>query len=196
MKPQLPLWNPRRRRFLQAATAAAAAPSVACSGRKSPWRFFSVAEAVVAEAMVERLIPADEFPGAAWAGAVVYIDRQLDGHFRKQRDIYRAGLRDLDRASQARFQKGFAAAETGQQVELLELVEKGKAGVEGWADAAQRRFFSLVLAHTMQSYYGDPRHGGNKDQVGYRMLGIPATPVRGREQHDLGRLQGAPGGKL
>jgi gluconate 2-dehydrogenase gamma chain len=187
MTAKTPYWNPRRRRFLQAAGAAAAVPTVACSGRKSHWRFFTLEEAAIAEAVVERLIPADDFPGAVWAGAVIYIDRQLHGHLRKQRDLYRAGLRDLDRASQTRFASPFPAAAPEKQVELLELVEKGKAGLPAWPAAAQRRFFSLILSHTMQSYYGDPRHGGNRDQVGYRMLGIPATPVRGREQHDLGR---------
>jgi gluconate 2-dehydrogenase gamma chain len=34
-------------------------------------------------------------------------------------------------------------------------------------------FFALLVEHTMQGFYGDPRHGGNRDRVGWRMIGFP-----------------------
>jgi gluconate 2-dehydrogenase gamma chain len=185
MASKLPVWNPKRRRFLRAAATAAAGGAVSCSGSKSSWRFFTAEEAATAAAIAECLIPTDEWPGAAWAGAAVYMDRQLHGHFRKHRGAYREGLAAIDEASRAACGRRFTEAGAEQQVRLLELVEKGKAAAPRWPAAAQRQFFSLILSHTMQSYYGDPRHGGNRDQVGYRMLGIPVTPVRGREHHDL-----------
>ncbi len=107
-----------------------------------------------------------------------FIDLQLDGHYRKHRPIYREGLAAIERLSREKHGRGFAELDQSAQVELLKLIEKGKA-------AGQKQFFSLVLSHTMQSFYGDPRHGGNRDQIGYRMLGISATPVRGRSKHDL-----------
>lgn len=151
------------------------------SGSKSPWRYLSLAEGEIAAAVCERLIPTDEYPGAAWAGAVTYIDLQLCGHFRKYRTICREGLSALDRLSREKHQQPFASLDSSLQTELLQAVEKGSA--------KQRQFFTTVLGFTMQSYYGDPRHGGNRDEVGYRMLGIPATPVRGRSQHDLRQVR-------
>jgi gluconate 2-dehydrogenase gamma chain len=41
-------------------------------------------------------------------------------------------------------------------------------------------FFNLIRAHAMQGFYGDPRHGGNRDEASWKMLGIPCPPVRGR----------------
>jgi gluconate 2-dehydrogenase gamma chain len=38
----------------------------------------------------------------------------------------------------------------------------------------------MVIAHTMQGYYGDPRHGGNREAVSWCMLGVPVIPIRGR----------------
>ena len=38
---------------------------------------------------------------------------------------------------------------------------------------------------TVEGGEGDPRRGGNRDGIGYRSLGIPLTPVRGRSKHDL-----------
>ena len=157
----------RRRRFLVSAAAAATAASTSCTGGNSPWRVLSVEEAQTAAAVCEQLIPTDEFPGAAWAGAVDFIDRQLSGHLSKHRGAYRKGLAGIERASRERFGKPFAELPGERQTELLRAIEKTP-------------FFALVLSHTMQSYYGDPRHGGNRDQVGYRSLGIPAAPVRGR----------------
>jgi len=44
-----------------------------------------------------------------------------------------------------------------------------------------------VVSHTMQGYYGDPRHGGNRDAVSWTMLGVPASPIRGRAKYDLSK---------
>ena len=169
------VWNPKRRRFLEAAAGAGVAgPLVSCSASTSPWRCLTLEEGETAGAICDRLIPADEFPGALWAGAVRYIDIQLGGHLRQHREAYRLGLAAVDQASRKQHGKGFAALSAQQQVELLKAAEKTKDP-----------FFALILAHTMQSYYGDPRHGGNRDGIGYRSLGIPLTPVRGRSKHDL-----------
>jgi gluconate 2-dehydrogenase gamma chain len=46
-------------------------------------------------------------------------------------------------------------------------------------------FFELVRRHTLQGYYGSPRHGGNKDAVSWRMLGLAEPPLRGRAQYDF-----------
>lgn len=175
-------WNPRRRRFLEAAvTAAAAAPVISCSREKTPWRALTAAEAATLAAICDRIVPPDEDPGAAWAGAVQFIDLQLSGHLKKLKGLYRRALGLL---------AGFGDYPPARQVEILTQLEKGKAPGAGWQPGEAREFFNAVRAHTMQSFYGDPRHGGNRDMVGYRMLGIPVTPVRGREQHDLTQISG------
>ena len=37
----------------------------------------------------------------------------------------------------------------------------------------------------MQGFYGDPRHGGNRDRVSWKMVGLPYPPLRGRLRNDL-----------
>jgi gluconate 2-dehydrogenase gamma chain len=179
-------WNPKRRRFLEAAAAGGlSAPVISCSGEKNPWRCLKVAEADTAAAFCDELIPPDVFAGAASAGAVEYIDRQLSGHLRQHRQAYRSGLAGVEQASMAKHGKKFSALTPEQRIDLMKLIEKGGAEAESWKAADQREFFRLILAHTMQSYYGDPRHGGNRDEAGYRSIGVPATLVRGRSQHDI-----------
>jgi gluconate 2-dehydrogenase gamma chain len=178
-------WDPQRRRFLAGAVGAATLPAISCSNAKSPWRCLTAAEGEALQAICECLIPTDEYPGAAWAGAVKYIDIQLYGHYRKHRSTYRSGLDALDRVSREKYGQPFPALDSARQVELLKAVERGQVPASAWKPANQQRFFGLVLTHTMQSYYGDPRHGGNREQIGYRMIGVSATPVRGRSRHDL-----------
>ncbi len=178
-------WDPERRRFMKATAVAVAATTISCSRSGRPWRFLTSAEGAAAVAVCDALIPPDQYAGAVAAGAVVFIDRQLTGHYRNYAKLYRDGLAALDRASQEGYHTALAGLRADCLTELLKKVEKGEARASGWSKSQQQKFFSTILAHTMQSYYGDPRHGGNRDEVGYRMLGIPATPVRGRSKHDL-----------
>ena len=179
------MWDPPRRRFLEGVAAAATLPAVSCSNSRSPWRYLTAAEGEALGAFCECLVPTDEYPGAKWARAVNYIDIQLYGHFHKYGSAYRSGVAALDQVSREKHGKPFAALDSKRQVELLKAVEKGQASTAAWQPAEQRKFFNLVLAHTMESYYGDPRHGGNRERIGYRMIGVSATPVRGRSKHDL-----------
>ncbi len=178
--------NVRRRRFIQfAAIAAAAGPAVSCGNRKDPWRFLSAEEARTIAAIADRLIPADDTPGAAWAGVTTYIDRYLAGCYRRHQRTYRLGLIGVDNLSSVRHGKEFVELSPAGQDGVLADMEAGRTRPEIWPPAQARAFFNLVLAHTMQGFYGDPRHGGNRDAVSWRMLGVPVVPIRGREHYDL-----------
>jgi gluconate 2-dehydrogenase gamma chain len=152
-----------------AATASGALVSCGRSGGGAPWRFFTAAEARTVDAICEQIIPADAHPGASQAGVVRFIDLQLTKHYRRYRDAYRKGIAGVEAASRRRFGKPFTQLPLGQQTEVLTQVEKQDS-----------EFFALIRAHTMQGFYGDPRHGGNRGEVSWRMLGLPDPPVRGR----------------
>jgi gluconate 2-dehydrogenase gamma chain len=176
----------RRRRFLQAgATAAVAGTAVSCNTEKSPWRFLTMGEARTLEAVCEQIVPGDRDPGAVQAGVVHYIDRQLAGFHRPFRDAYRSGLAALDNASRAMHGAPFLGLPRDQQTAVLEAVEAGKAPMAAWNPADQRAFFEMMVAHTMQGFYGSPRHGGNREAASWRMLGVPDPPLRGRDQYDF-----------
>ncbi len=177
----------RRRRFLQAgATAALGGASVACTRNTSPWRFFTVEEAATLEAMCDQIVPADQDPGAADAGAVNFIDRQLMGHYKPHRQAYRTGIAAVNRTSRALHGAAFAELPVEKRVAVLTAMDKNQAPPDAWPDAgAAKAFFDLVVTHTMQGFYGSPRHGGNREAVSWRMLGVPPLPVRGRLHWDI-----------
>ena len=164
----------KRRTFLQAglaATAAGYAISCAKSG-SGAWRFFTEAEAQTVEAISAQLIPADRDPGAKEAFVVNYVDIQLTRQFKKHQRAYRQGIAALDAACRAKYGKRFVELRPEAQVQALNALEESSPP-----------FFQLVLAHTRQGFYGDPRHGGNRNMASWKMLGLPYPPIRGRQKY-------------
>lgn len=137
-------------------------------------------------AWVDTLIPPDEDPGARDAGVVRYIDLQLTRWFRRHREDYRAALARLDRWARAKADRPFAALPAATREEMLALMEQGAADRELFPDGG-RSAFELVLAHAMQGFYGNPRHGGNRGYASWKMIGVPPMPVRGREHYEAAR---------
>jgi len=163
-----------------AAVGAAAAPVVSCARTANPWRCLSEHEARTLEAVCNRIIPADQDPGAAWAGVVNYIDRQLAGPYRRWQKIYQQGLAGVNETGLAMFGHRFTDLATEQQDAVLRKLENGHAPGESWKEVPPKKFFDLLVSHTMQGYYGDPRHGGNRERASWKMLRLPYPPVRGR----------------
>ncbi len=165
----------RRRTLLTAGLAACAAGGAAVTAPawrgNRPFRFFTVEEAATVEAICERLIPADRDAGARQAGVVDYIDLQLTRHLRKHQRAYRQGLAGVDGASRSRFSRPFTSLSADEQVAVLTGIETSNRG-----------FFDLILNHTRQGFYGDPRHGGNREMASWKMLDLPFPQVRGRKK--------------
>ncbi len=174
-----------RRKFIQVTTAAAAGSMVCCTNKGSPWRFFTLEEGRTVTAICERLIPADQDPGATEAGVVNFIDLQLMGPYKRYRANYRQGIKGVEQASLQRFGHRFTELSPESQDEVLKALEGGGVTGEAWKDLSSKDFFTLILGHTMQGFYGDPRHGGNRGRVSWKMLGVPYPPIRGRLHYDL-----------
>ena len=147
-----------------------------------PYRFFTPEEAALLNDICEQLIPADDTPGAAQTGTINYIDRQLCGVFKRHQQNYRRGLAAFDRTCRQEHGGPFPTLSAAKKIEALHALETGRAPRELWAQPSPQAFFNLVLAHTMQSFYGSPRHGGNRDYASYRMLGLDYPPIVGRNR--------------
>ena len=166
----------KRRTLIGAGLVAAAAGTAVTLPRwkgNGRWRFFTVEEALTVDAICEQLIPADRDPGARQARVVHYIDIQLTRHFRRYQRIYRQGIASVDASSRAKFSKRFVELTPEQQAEVLADMEENSEA-----------FFELVLTHSRQGFYGDPRHGGNCGMVSWKMVGLAIPPVRGRMHYD------------
>ena len=146
------------------------------------YRFLTYEEAALLTAICEQLIPGDDTPGAAETGAVNYIDRQLCGVYQRHQQAYRRGLEAFSETCLRDHGKLFQDLPAAKQIESLRALESGRAPKELWDQPTPQAFFNLVLAHTMQSFYGSPRHGGNRGYASYRMLGLDYPPIVGRNR--------------
>ena len=149
-------------------------------GTHPRYRFFSDADAELLNAICGTFIPRDDLPGAAETGAVDYIDQQLGGPFKRHRETYRRGLAAFRETCRRAFSRDFVELDAAKRIAFLQELEAGRAPEDLWREPAAREFFELVLAHTMQGFYGSPRHGGNRGYASYRMLRVDYPPVVGR----------------
>lgn len=158
----------------------------------SNWRFFTEKEATIVDAIVEQIIPTDEWSGAKDAGVTNYIDKQLVGPLSRHQQEYRISLAAVEASCIMLFQKSFEALSWEIQTDFLKKMERGKlseskkedgASNKIWDGGADRAFFNLIRRNTMQGFYGSPRHGGNKNYVSYKMVGLDYPFIIGQNRY-------------
>jgi gluconate 2-dehydrogenase gamma chain len=154
------------------------------SSSDTPWKVLTPQEAEELDRLAEELIPADPpapengnkgIPGAHDAKVVRFLDWQLapDAPYARHLDAYRKHL--------ALIREG-----GGQRAARPTVAANGRAGAprQPMSAAAVEKlypeFFKMLLRHVKQGFYGHPRHGGNAGWASYRMLGIAAPSVTGR----------------
>ncbi len=148
-----------------------------------PYRFFTATEAALVIDLCEQIIPRDDVAGATDAGVVHYLDRQLASRLKRHQRVYREGLRAFAEACVIVQQQAFAGLPVEKKITFMRQVETGRLPGAAWSGAAPAAFFRLLVDHTMQGFYGSPRHGGNRDYVSYKILGLDYPQVIGRNRH-------------
>ena len=105
------------------------------------------------------------------------------------RDKYRNGIDELDRRSRDEFGAAFADLTEPQQDEILTGMETGARELEtaetvaAWSPVEtplqqtsveiDLGFLPLLALHTRQGFYADPIYGGNRDRIGWEVIGFP-----------------------
>ncbi len=124
-------------------------------------------------ALIDRIIPSDDFPGGWEAGVGDYLDRQFAGDLCHLLDMYRSGLDSLEVEARATAGVSFTEFAPDAQDELLHRVELGKLVTDWSVDPAV--FFRTAAEHAAEGFYGDPGNGGNRGEVSWRMIGFEVT---------------------
>ena len=132
-----------------------------------PFQVLNPREAADLEAVSAVMIPTDDTPGAREAGVVHFIDRALDSFFAPYLPPVRgwlAALQDRVRENHDGLD-GFADLSEATQADVLRDME------------AQGGLFGLVRVLVMLGMFSHPDHGGNRDQVGWALLGYETAPA-------------------
>jgi len=139
-------------------------------GDSPPHLTFTRLEFSTMAAACERILPRDEDPGAKDANVPEYIDRILQTPEMKQmKSDFLQGLSALERRSRSMFKKGFAEATPEQQDELLTIFKDSGDGT------GEAHFYELLVVLTLEGFLGDPSYGGNKNKVGWHLVGFDAV---------------------
>lgn len=190
----------RRRRFIQLGLLGSGSmlllPRCLSVSGESPWRFFTKKEALLVDAITEQIIPTDKWLGAKDAGVTNFIDKQLVNHYIRYQEKYRKALATMEASCVEINGKMFGELSWNEQTKFLEKMERGelssvkkddKKGSQengSWSNGEDKSFFLLIKDHAMQGFYGSPRHGGNKNFVSYKMMGLDYPHVIGQNRYN------------
>jgi gluconate 2-dehydrogenase alpha chain len=152
-------------------------------------------EAQTAAALFERLFPSDEHtPGATEIGVLTYLDRALAGTYRDKAETYRLGLAALVLAARRRWGSPFAYCAAEQQDALISDLEQGV--LPNLRVPPQREFFEMLVAHLQEGLFADPAYGGNRDKLGWKLLGHPGFWPENSAEENLATEPVTKGGKV
>ena len=136
--------------------------------------FLFIDEADALDALVGRIVPGSpEDPGAREAGVVTYIDRALVGPYAQWQGAYREGLRLVNAHAMRRYSAKFRELSEEDQDAIVGALEVNQ--IDGFGGDAAAGFFAMVWAHTIEGLFGDPAYGGNRNAVGWRLIGFPGA---------------------
>jgi len=158
--------------------------------------YLTASEYAFVEAAAARIVPSDDLgPGAKEAGVAIFIDRQLAGPYGRAEtwymqgpwregtteqgyqlkltpaQLYRDAIRAIDEDLRRRHTgKVFTALDGAAQDRALEAMEKGELTADG---APVKQFFEMLVRNTVEGFLADPIHGGNRDFIGWKLVGFP-----------------------
>lgn len=151
-------------------------------------KVLSPVEAADVEAIANQIVPGGTTPGARDAKVIFFIDNAMGSFFADQLPAFRKGLTEFQAAYAARFGAGkmFSAASSVQQVTFL-------------TDVDRTPFFQAVRRLTVLGLIALPKYGGNKDYLGWKLLGVEDnhvwTPPFGYYDQDYPGFEPYPGTK-
>jgi len=113
---------------------------------------------------------------------------------------FRVGILGIEGLAQERFGGGFVTLSPEQQDEILHDMDSGKVenfgrvslrtqpaifqgGDQGTGQStgengiSAKAFFELLLTYTIAGFFADPVHGGNRDMVGWKLIGFPGAQM-------------------
>ena len=167
--------NPKelsRRLFLQQSAGAAGASwakavlpclaaisQAACTAKeeRAPFTILGAEEAIEFEAVAARIIPATDTPGAREAGVIYFFDQSFGTFNAPMLPMLRGGLAQLQKSIEDG--RTFSALTDEEQDELLEA-------------NSRTPFFGLIRMMTFAGFFGLSKYGGNKDGIGWKLLGM------------------------
>jgi gluconate 2-dehydrogenase gamma chain len=83
-------------------------------------------------------------------------------------------VRTLNAYTEERYGKKFFELSEEDQDTLVGTLERGE--VPGFGEGSEAGdFFTMVWSHTVEGMFSDPAYGGNRNAVGWKLIGFPGA---------------------
>jgi len=144
-----------------------AVSQAACTAKEEAAAYEQLTSAEAREiiAIAARILPTTDTPGATEAGAVYFFDKAFGTFFARMKEPARGML--------AGFQSGVAAAYPG--AELFSDLDAADQD-EYLKSVEQTPFFQGARFMTMAGVFGMSMYGGNRDNIGWKLVGMDGPP--------------------
>ena len=175
-----------RREFIKECAVVTSAAAVVCvsgcsagDGVKSA---FSPEQRECFVAVMECFIPADESCGGATeAGCINFLENWVTRYHPEQLESFKDTADKIDAACAEIYSQKFCRLAPEKQNAFLKDWEQGK--VKFPKEFKSGAAFNNLLNVAMMGFYGSPRHGGNKDFMSYRMMGLDVPLLIGQNRY-------------
>jgi len=195
------------------AAAQSPPPQPTAAPQAAGYTYFKPTEVQFIEAVVDHMVPKDELtPSGTDIGIATFIDRALAGSWGKgdrlymqgpwgkgtpnqgyqlpltPAALYRAAIAGSNAYCRKTFGQTFDKCTTEQKETFLKDLQAGKITFDGGLPG--RTFFGVLYENVMEGMFADPIYGGNKDKIGWKMLGFPGVMANNAEnvkQYNDGR---------
>ena len=121
-------------------------------------------------AVVDCLIPPDDFPGAYEAGVCDYFERIFQTDLATQSEFFNTGIRCIEAEALEWFNESFANLTPEQKISTLAAIES--SDVKTFWPISPSVFFELLVNTTAEGYYSEPQQGGNRGGISWVMTGF------------------------
>jgi gluconate 2-dehydrogenase gamma chain len=128
-------------------------------GKAGEFEFFTPEQAKEVDAICSQIIPTDDSPGAHEAHVVNFIDHALAKYdMDMQPEFLKAlGAFTTEAHKQVSSAGHFHELDSAQQKSVMTSLEKSEA-------------FQTLKFATVLGFFSDPKHGGNRDQIGWKLI--------------------------
>lgn len=90
------------------------------------------------------------------------------------REVYRLGVAYIDSYARTKFSDDFVNLSEEQQDSIIGDMVDGKAA-DSFERFSDEQFFQVLRRHSAEGMFSDPAYGGNRDMVGWQLLGYPGA---------------------
>jgi gluconate 2-dehydrogenase gamma chain len=86
--------------------------------------------------------------------------------------VYRLGIAATDAYCEKTYGKPFDKLSAAHQDDVLTALDGAKVAFD---NVPAKVFFEMLYGNTVEGFFADPLYGGNRDKVGWKLIGFPGA---------------------